>query len=72
MSTCEAGRIFFQHIRWAQQKGCTDTHLIRTPHHYGQFAWSLEKESFYIFSKFNPLNTGTPLIRSLSMAPQSS
>ena len=31
--------------------------LIRTPHYYRQFALSLEKESPYIFSKFNPLNT---------------
>ena len=33
--------------------------LIRTPHYYGQFALSLEKESPYIFSKLNPLNTDT-------------
>ena len=36
--------------------------LIRTPHYYGQLALSLEKENPYIFSKFNPLNTDTPLI----------
>ena len=29
----------------------------------------LEKESPYIFCKFNPLNTDTSLIRTLSMAP---
>ena len=28
----------------------TDTHLIWTPHYYGQFALSLGKESPYIFS----------------------
>ena len=27
------------------------------------------KESFYIFSEFNPLNTDTPLIRALSIDP---
>ena len=30
-----------------------------TPHHYGQFALPLGKESPYIFSKSNPLNTDT-------------
>ena len=29
-----------------------DTHLIRTPHYYGQFALSLGIESPYIFSTF--------------------
>ena len=39
----------------------TNTGLIRTPHYmyYGQFALSLGKESPYILSKFNPLNTDT-------------
>ena len=39
----------------------TNTRLIRTPHYmyYGQFALSLGKESPYILSKFNPLNTDT-------------
>ena len=46
-----------------------DTLLIRTPHFYGQFALSLRKESPYMFSKFNPLNTDTPSIRTLSMVP---
>ena len=46
-----------------------DTHLIQTPHYYTQFALSLGKESPYIFSKFNPINTDTPLIQTLSMAP---
>ena len=41
----------------------------QTPHYYGQFALSLGKESPYIFSKFNLLNTDTPLKRPLSMAP---
>ena len=30
-----------------------------TPHYYGQFALPLRKESPYIFSKSNPLNTDT-------------
>ena len=30
-----------------------------TPHYYGQFALSLRKESRYISSKSNPLNTDT-------------
>ena len=38
-----------------------DTRLIRTPRYYGQFALSLGKESPYIFSQFNPLNTDTSL-----------
>ena len=46
----------------------TDTHLIRTPHYYQQFALSLRKESTYIFSKFKPLVTDTPLIQTLCMA----
>ena len=40
----------------------------RTPHYYGQFSLYLRKESPYIFSKFNPLITDTPFIRTLSMA----
>ena len=32
----------------------TDTSLTRIPHYYGHFAFSLAKESPYIFSKFNP------------------
>ena len=47
----------------------TDNHFIRTILYYGQFSLSLEKEGNYLFSKFNPLNTNTPLIRTLSMAP---
>ena len=47
----------------------TDTRLIRKPHYYGQFALSLGKESPYFFSKFNPLNTDTSSIWTLSMAP---
>ena len=43
--------------------------LIRTPHYYGQFAVSLGKESLYIFSKFNPLNTSNPLIRTRFKPP---
>ena len=41
------------------------TRLIRTPHYDGQVALSLRKQSPYIFSKFNPLYTDTPLIRTL-------
>ena len=37
----------------------TDIRLIRTFHYYGQFALSLGKESPYIFSNFNPLNSDT-------------
>ena len=37
----------------------TDTRLIRTPHYYRHFTFSLGKESPYIFFKFNPLNTDT-------------
>ena len=47
----------------------TDTRLIRTPHYYRQFALSLGKESPYIFTKFIPLKTNTPLIRTPSRAP---
>ena len=44
----------------------TDTGLLlRT----AQFAFSPEKESPYISSKFKPLNTDTPFIRTLSLAP---
>ena len=32
---------------------------LRTRHSYGQFVLSLGKENRYIFSSFNPLNTGT-------------
>ena len=45
------------------------TCLIRTPHYYGQFALSLGKESPYIFSKFNLLNTDTSFIRTVSISP---
>ena len=53
------------------QTPITDSCLIWTPHYYRQFALSLGKESpkNYIFSNFNPLNTDTPLVRMLSMAP---
>ena len=42
---------------------------LQTPHYCGQFALSLGKESPNIFFKFNPLNTDTPLTRTLSMPP---
>ena len=45
---------------------------MRTPYYYRQFALSLVKESPYIFSKFNPLNTDIPLIRALCTAPWAS
>ena len=47
----------------------TDTRLILTPHYYRQFELSLGKESPYVFSTFNPLNTLTPLVWILSMVP---
>ena len=50
----------------------TDTCLVSTSHYYGQFALSLGKESPYMSSKLNPLNTDTPLIQTLSMAPSAS
>ena len=43
--------------------------VIRKPRYYGQFSISLGKEYPYIFSKFNLINTDTPSIRTLSMAP---
>ena len=46
-----------------------DTCVIQTPHCYGQFALSLGKESPYILSKFNRLNTDTPFIRILFHGP---
>ena len=46
-----------------------DTLSIRTPHFYGEFALSLGKQSPYILSKSNPLDTDTPLIRTLFMVP---
>ena len=39
----------------------TNPRLTQTAHYYGQFALSLGNKSPYIFSKFNPLNTDTPL-----------
>ena len=42
---------------------------LRTPHYYGQFALSLGKESPYVFSRFNLLNTDTPLVQTLLMDP---
>ena len=51
------------------EPGFTDTRLIRTPRYYGQFSLSLGKKSPYILSKFQPLNTDTPLIRTLSKVP---
>ena len=38
---------------------CTYHRLTQTPYYYGQFALSLGKESPFIFSEFNPLNTDT-------------
>ena len=47
----------------------TDTRLIRPPHYYGRFALSLGREILTFSLKFDPLNTDTPLIWKLSMAP---
>ena len=45
-------------------------HPLRTsPCYYGQFAVSIGKESRYIFSKFNPLNTDTSLLRTVCFVP---
>ena len=41
------------------------TRLIRTPRYYGQFFCFVPRESQNIFSKFNPLNTDTPLLRTV-------
>ena len=46
-----------------------DTCLVWTSHYYGQFAFFPGKESPYVSSKLNPLNTDSPLIQKLSMAP---
>ena len=51
------------HIVWSNP-----THLIQTPHYYGQFALSLGKESPHIFSKFN-LPYAHPINTDLFMAP---
>ena len=48
----------------------TNPRLIQTPHYYGQFALSLGNKSPYIFSKFNPLNTGTPLKHRVFVRPR--
>jgi len=49
-----------------------DTRLVRTPHCYGQFSLSLVKVSPHSFFKFNPIDTDTPIIRTLCMAPSDS
>ena len=41
---------------------------MRTPNYYEQLALSLRKESPYILSKSNPLNTDIPIKKKLSMA----
>ena len=52
----------------------TDNHFIQTPHYYRQFALFLGKESPYIFSPFNLLNTdtfcGPPSVRINRVWPQ--
>ena len=45
------------------------TRVLRKPCYYGQFSLSQGKECPYIFSKFNPINTDTSLLRTVSMAP---
>ena len=47
----------------------TGTRLIRTPHYCGEFALSLRKESTYIFSKLNPLNTESSLLQAVCFVP---
>ena len=52
-----------------QSNTALDTHSLWTPHYYRQFTLSLgRKEASYIFFKYNPLNTDTPLIWTLPMA----
>ena len=45
---------------------CKGTHSVQTPHYHGQFSLSLRKQSPYIFSKFNLLNTDTLLTQLLN------
>ena len=58
------GGVYFSES-WTQNKNCFKYGIItvkpplQTPHYHGQFALSLGKESPYILSKFNPLNTDT-------------
>ena len=58
------GSVYFSES-WTQNKNCFKYGIItvkpplQTPHYHGQFALSLGKESPYILSKFNPLNTDT-------------
>ena len=59
-------RVLFHTVKTRFQ---ADPRSKRTLHYYGQFALSLGKENPYILSKFNPLNTDTPFIRTLSMVP---
>ena len=60
---------FISSLPHTVKPGFTDTCLIRTPHYYGQFAFSLGTESPYIFSTFNLVNPDTLLKRRLSMVP---
>ena len=59
-------RVLFHTVKTRFQ---ADPRSKRTLHYYGQFALSLGKENPYILSKFNPLNTDTLFIRTLSMVP---
>ena len=59
-------RVLFHTVKTRFQ---ADPRSKRTLHYYGQFALSLGKENPHILSKFNPLNTDTPFIRTLSMVP---
>ena len=61
-----SSRVLFHTVKTRFQ---ADPRSKRTLHYYGQFALSLGKENPYILSKFNPLNTDTPFIRTLSMVP---
>ena len=64
-----------KHVLSVKIANCTvklrfmDMRLTRTPHYYGQFALPLGKESPYIFSKFNPLNMDTSLLRTVCFTP---
>ena len=52
-----------------QEKKIQSKPALRTPHYYGDFALSLGKESPYIFTKVNSLNTDTSLLRGFCFVP---
>ena len=72
----EKKEFFPNFFRWAtwisqvQRNLCIQSNpALWTPHYYLQFALSLGKESPYIFSKVNPLNTDTSLLRTVCCVP---